>query len=193
MRVFETHFPQQIPQASLNPDRRVTCRPPFGVGCRDLLAGNRPVRFRRSHGDVDILEDLAALNAATAIGRFDEIVARLAAMLPSESIDEGERFGERAGFDEKACAKYLPCCGRVVHFIHPWGRETVEFWFEHLSEQEIVRSTFPPLPQRTLIEAGRPTSKNSLEANSNLIATEKGVNSKFCVQAEKWLRGFARD
>ena len=56
-----------------------------------------------------------------AVGGFDEIVARLAAMFPAECVDEDERLGELSGFDEEAGAIDFPCCRSFSHVHLPFG------------------------------------------------------------------------
>lgn len=75
--------------------------------------------FGWSHGDVDVLEDLARRDALQAVGRFDEVVAFLSVMFASEGVDEVERFGQLLGLDQKARAVRLPfvCCGHNA--CHP--------------------------------------------------------------------------
>ena len=93
------------------------------VGFADsyVLLTGRPICLRRTHGDVNVLEDLAALDAAAAVGGLDQIVTRLAAVFPPECIHEHQRFGQWFGFDEKTGAIDLPWCGRIPHIVHPFG------------------------------------------------------------------------
>jgi hypothetical protein len=160
-------FAQTPADLALNPSGSVDCRSPPHIQWRHVLLTDGGGRRNRSHRDVHILEDLAALNAAAAVGGFNEIVPGLTAMLAAERIDKGEWFGELLGFDQKAGAIDLPCC--VLHFVHPWGRErrfsVVSCWF---SVECVVVSC---------------KVKEKMPAPvSNLSGRPDGVNSKFVVQ-----------
>lgn len=50
-----------------------------------------------SHGDINIFEELTRCDATQAIGRLDQIVARLSSVFPAERIEETDRLGELAG------------------------------------------------------------------------------------------------
>jgi len=87
------------------------------------LQAGWPGLIRRSHDHVNIFENFTALYGTAAVGSFNQIIARLSALLAPECIDEHERFGELLGFDQKTCAIDVPCAIRI-HIVHPWGRES---------------------------------------------------------------------
>jgi len=67
----------------------------FEIGQRKTAAIEcRPVFVGRTHSDVDVLENFSGSDAASAVGRFDEVVAGAAVVLPSQRVEEGERLGE---------------------------------------------------------------------------------------------------
>jgi hypothetical protein len=74
-----------------------------------------------AHGHVDIFEQLARSDTAHTVGRFDEVVSFLTAMLAAEGIDEEKRFGELFGSDQKARAIYQPVVCYFHDARHPWG------------------------------------------------------------------------
>jgi|SRR5579863_6533326 len=87
------------------------------------LRRRRPDLFRRrrAHYHVNILENLATLDSAAAVRRFNQIIARLTALFQSECIDEHERFGELLRFDQKARAINVPYSRRIPHLRSPLG------------------------------------------------------------------------
>jgi len=72
------------------------------------------------HGHVNVFENFAALDAAAAVGGFNQIIARLPTLFPPEYIDEHQRLGELLGLDQEACAIDVPCASRI-HVVHPLG------------------------------------------------------------------------
>src|SRR5215813_10575324 len=67
----------------------------FEFGHRKTAAiESRPVFVGRPHSDVDVLENFSGSDTASAVGRFDEIVAGAAVVLPPQPVEEGERLGE---------------------------------------------------------------------------------------------------
>lgn len=63
----------------------------------------------RAHGHINILENLAALNAASSVGGFDEVVSDAATLLAAKFVDEEKRLGKLPGFDQKTGAVKVPC------------------------------------------------------------------------------------
>ncbi len=82
----------------------------YGRG-RAWRAAARPDIFAckvRIQLDVNIFENSARRDATQSVGRFDEVIAYVAEMLATESVDEEERFGELSSFDQKARAINIP-------------------------------------------------------------------------------------
>ena len=75
--------------------------------------------IRWAHGHVDIFKNQPGRDASGAVGGLDQIVARLATMFPPKCIDEQQRLGELAGFDQETRAIDFPCGGRFSHVHHP--------------------------------------------------------------------------
>ena len=93
------------------------------IGLAELAGGEGTLAaLGWSHGHVDVFEKFPRSDAAHAVGRFDEVISFLSAVLSPESVDEEKRFGELLGPDQKARAISLPvvCCySHDAH--HPWG------------------------------------------------------------------------
>jgi hypothetical protein len=79
-----------------------------------------------SHGYVDIFENFAALNTAAAVGRFNQVIARLPTLFPPECVHKHDWLGKLGSLDQEACAVDVPCASRI-HVVHPWGRESQLF------------------------------------------------------------------
>jgi hypothetical protein len=73
-----------------------------------------------AHGHVNVFENFPSLYAAAAVGRLDQVIARLSALFPPQYIDEYERLGELLGLNQETCAIDVPCASRI-HFVHPLG------------------------------------------------------------------------
>jgi len=88
----------------------------FKIGCGDAGFQRKRATFvRRAHGHVDVLKNHLWGNPPTAVGGLDQVVAGLAAMFPSEGVDECERLGELLSFDQEASAVDFPCGRRFSH------------------------------------------------------------------------------
>jgi hypothetical protein len=86
--------------------------------------GRRPFISRRSHGHVDVFEDVPGGDATSAIRGLDEVIAAIPLVFASEGIDEGERLSQLPGPDQKPGSVNLPFIrGCFPHSIQPWGRE----------------------------------------------------------------------
>jgi hypothetical protein len=119
-------------------------RPPLGCGhvttgdatlrglqCYIGLRSGCPPIVCRTHGHVNIFKDQPRRDASGAVGGFDEIVARLAAMFAAECVDEEERLGKLPGFDQEAGAIDFPCCRSFSHVHLPFGGRENEKAFSH--------------------------------------------------------------
>lgn len=62
----------------------------------------------KTHGDVDVFENLTGSNAENSIAGFDEVVPFSSAMLAAKVIGEAEAGVELLGFYQKASAVSLP-------------------------------------------------------------------------------------
>jgi hypothetical protein len=76
---------------------------------------------RRTHNHVDILEDLARSDAATAVGGLDQVVTRLATVFATERVDKREGLSELFCLDQEAGAIDVPFCRRFPHVLSPLG------------------------------------------------------------------------
>jgi len=127
-------------------------RPPFDRG--------------RTHQDIDILEDLTRSDTATAVGRLDQVVTRLATMFATERVDKREGLGELFCLDQETGAIDVPFCGRFPHVAFTlWGKE----------------SKF----------CGCMLAEIFVEGEQNLLAGEDAVNSIILVQRKAQI--FAED
>ena len=64
--------------------------------------------FRRTHKNIDVFENLAWGDAAGAVGRFDQVITRLATVFATERVDEREGLRELFGLDQEARAIDVP-------------------------------------------------------------------------------------
>ena len=76
---------------------------------------------RRTHQNIDVLEDLARCDAAAAVGGFDQVVTRLATVFVTERVEECEGLGELFCLDQETGAIDVPFCGRFPHVRSPLG------------------------------------------------------------------------
>jgi hypothetical protein len=74
-----------------------------------------------AHKNIDILENLARGDAAAAIGRLDEVVTCMTAVLATERVDEREGLSELFCLDQETGAIDVPFCGRFPHVRSPLG------------------------------------------------------------------------
>jgi len=137
-----------------------------------------PFLLSRPHRHIDVFEDLPALNAAAAVGGLHQIVAGLAALLPSQRVDKHQRSGELCGFDEKTSAIHLPYSGRVPHIHSPFGggEFVVDGYLAFVILQLLILR--PPVCCSGYSLAGWLV----VQGEENLLAGSEAVNSKFLVQ-----------
>jgi hypothetical protein len=81
----------------------------------------------QTHRHINVFENLTPLDTPAAIARFDQVVARPATMLSSESILECEGVIDLLRFHEEACSVDFPCCRCFAHVYPPLGREGLNF------------------------------------------------------------------
>jgi len=81
----------------------------------------RPSIVCQTHGHVDVFKNQPRGDASCTVGRFDQIIARLAAMFPAERVDKDERLGELSSFDQETRAIDFPCCRSFSHVHLPFG------------------------------------------------------------------------
>jgi len=87
-----------------------------------LLHNNRRQRqFLGGEQHVDIFEKSTTGDATNAIGGFQEIIAGLSAVFPTEGIGEDERLGELTRTHEKTSAIKIP----VTFYMHDFHRLAV--------------------------------------------------------------------
>jgi len=67
-----------------------------------------PGRVGGTHRNVNVLENLLALDAAPAVGGLDQVVTGAPSMLPAERIDKLKGGGELPGLDQETRAVDVP-------------------------------------------------------------------------------------
>jgi len=114
------------------------------------LDRRHPIFASRTHRDVNVFKDQPRSDALSAIGWLDQIVAGLAAVLPSECVDEEERLSELSGFDEEARAIDFPGGTSFSHVHLPFGGRENEKAFS-LPISLATLSSSASLPEASLV------------------------------------------
>lgn len=76
---------------------------------------------RRAHGDVNVFENLSALNTASPVGRFDEVVSDTATLIAAKFVDEEKRLRKLPGLDQKTSAINIPRSSHRAQPVSPSG------------------------------------------------------------------------
>jgi len=82
----------------------------FGTGHRSSQS-DVAMPGGRSHGNVDVFENLAALDASPPVGRLDQVISRHPSLLASKFVDECQWLSKLFCLDQETRAIDVPCRG----------------------------------------------------------------------------------